>query len=197
MAPTSADSSSDLFKCVPLCDATENDIWQIDQFMPVNENGSGLVAYLQVLAFPDEANGRMRTYLVKDCQTDELVGYFSLKAGLISYNEEPEDASSSFDTLPGVELANYAMNAAYREAHPDAVGCGLIVFQRLILPMVQAAASLIGICRLYLFALPDDKVTATYEGYGFSRLPREEEDLLHQRLKPRYDDQCIFMSMTL
>lgn len=63
--------------------------------------------------------------------------------------------------------------------------------------MVLAASSLIGICRLYLFALPDDKVTGTYEGYGFSRLPREEEILLHQRLKPRYDEQCIFMSMTL
>ena len=49
----------------------------------------------------------------------------------------------------------------------------------------------------YLFALSDDKVTGTYEGYGFERLPQEEEELLHQRLKPRYDEQCIFMFMAL
>ena len=69
-----------------------------------DERGEGLVRYLQHDAFPDEEARVMRTYLVRDKRTTELAGYFSLKAGLISFNEAKTEAGVEFDTLPGVEL---------------------------------------------------------------------------------------------
>jgi hypothetical protein len=39
----------------------------------------------------------------------------------------------------------------------------------------------------------DERVMANYEGYGFRRLRPEAEQSLHARLKPRYDQQCVFM----
>ena len=42
--------------------------------------GLGLVEYLQHSAFSDETQGTMRSYVVRDLRTSEVVGYFSLKA---------------------------------------------------------------------------------------------------------------------
>lgn len=53
-----------------------------------NQKGAGLVNYIQHLAFQDEEDGIMRIYIVRDNQSSEMVGYFSLKAGLISLNEQ-------------------------------------------------------------------------------------------------------------
>ena len=44
--------------------------------------------YLKEEALADEADGLMRTYLVRHGVTGELVGYFSLKAGLVALNEK-------------------------------------------------------------------------------------------------------------
>ena len=42
----------------------------------------------------------MRTYLVRDRDTHELVAYFSLKAGLASVGEVQEGGQAEFDTVP-------------------------------------------------------------------------------------------------
>ena len=47
-----------------------------------------LKSILKVLHFGDERVGLMRSYLVRHKHTDECVGYFSLKAGLVSVNEK-------------------------------------------------------------------------------------------------------------
>ncbi len=52
------------------------------------ETGGGLERYLKYHALFDEHSGVMRTYLVRFKSTQECVGYFSLKAGLVSINEE-------------------------------------------------------------------------------------------------------------
>ncbi len=52
------------------------------------ETGAGLERYLKYHALFDEHSGVMRTYLVRFKSTHECVGYFSLKAGLVSVNEE-------------------------------------------------------------------------------------------------------------
>lgn len=108
---------------------SENDERDIKNFSVRDAKGKGLINYLKRSAFSDERSGSMRTYIVRDTATDEMVGYFSLKAGLISYNEhdvpvldeETEDKIHDsltgkpvtrhvFDTLPGIEPANYAIN---------------------------------------------------------------------------------------
>ena len=113
----------DLYRCYPLSRMDGRDERDIGGFTPVDERGAGLVRYLQTQALPDEVRGTMRTYLVRDTLTDGLVGYFSLKAGLVSNDEERDGDVVEFDTLPGVELANFAVNGTFRKAHPEAKGC--------------------------------------------------------------------------
>ena len=185
------------FYCYPLDGATEEDERDVMAFRPVDPRGAGLAAYLQRRAFPDEAAGEMRTYLVRDRFTGELAGYFSLKAGLVTHGEAIEGGRAEFDASPGVELANFAVNGAYRDAHPLSKGIGEIIYRELVLDIVRRTARLVGVSVVYLFSLPDERVIANYERYGFERLDAGDEALLHARLKPRYDAQCVFMRMRL
>ncbi len=197
MGHSSSFCESTQFYCYSLDNATEADEHDIMAFSPLDPKGAGLVTYLQRLAFPDEDAGLMRTYLVRDKDTDELVGYFSLKAGLMTQEESGEDGIVELDTLPGVELANFAVNRTYRDSHPITKGCGRSIFQKLVLECVRRAAAIVGVSVVYLFSLPDQKVIENYQSYGFSRLESSDEDRIHARLKPRYDAQCVFMYMML
>lgn len=191
---------------------TASDEKDIMGFSARDLKGKGLINYLQHEAFPDEDNGIMRTCIVRDNATMEMVGYFSLKAGLISYNEHDvpvidEETGKKvinnetgevqvrhvFDTLPGVELANFAVNDAYVRKNPVMKGAGLVIYQRFIYPIIRRVAEAIGIKIIYLFALPYDDLIVRYNKYGFKRLDGEYEDKIHSRLKPKYDDSCIFM----
>lgn len=202
---------SELFYCNHL-GVSDKDEQDIMNFTIRDEKGAGLLKYTQFFAFPEEDEGLMRTYMVRDNRSSELVGYFSLKAGLISYNEhdvpvvdeitgeEVVDEETGekkmrrvFDTLPGVELADFAVNQTYIDNHPDLKGVGLVIYNKFILPVVREAAETIGIKILYLFALPYEDLIDRYKTYGFSRLEKELEEELHKRLKPLYDDDCKFM----
>lgn len=80
----------------------------------------------------------MRTYLVRDNETEECVGYFALNAGLISLNEteilmsDMETGKNhyerEFDTLPGVGLAYFAVNSNYINRYPYQKGVGHVIF---------------------------------------------------------------------
>ena len=202
---------SELFYCNHI-GVSENDERDIMNFTVRDKKGAGLLDYIQHFAFLDEDNGTMRTYVVRDNRSSELAGFFSLKAGLISYNEHEVtvlDESTGeavidentgerktrhvFDTLPGVELADFAVNQTYINNHPDLKGVGLVIYNRFILPIIRQASESIGIKILYIFALPYDELIARYEKYGFSRLEKELEAELHKRLKPEYDESCTFM----
>ena len=159
--------------------------------------GAGLANYLKDIAFEDENNGIMRTYLVRDNSSLELAGYFSLKAGLISFNEGGAGTAADFDTLPGVELANFAVNGVYANKHPKFKGLGFRIFNDFIVPIVEKVSESVGVKIIYIFALPFDGLIKQYGKYGFLRLPAEREDELHRRLKPRYDSECIFMYQML
>ena len=152
-----------------------------------------LVTYLQKFAEIEEESNLMRTYIVRDNIDNELVGYFSLKAGMVSIDEKKGESKSSFNTHPGIEIANFAINNTYLKNHKHMKGCGKTIFIDFIMPIVDITASLIGVRDIYLFALPNKNLINLYESYGFSRLDKEDEELLHARLKPRYDAQCIFM----
>ena len=102
---------SEMFYIDHLSPNDEVDAQDIDKFRIDAPEGQGLSEYLKRYARQEEMNRSMRTYLVRDNETDECVGYFSLKAGLILLNEvevEVEDDATGemhiereFDTLPG------------------------------------------------------------------------------------------------
>ena len=174
------------------------DLEAIRDFAVVHpETGGGLERYLKEEALADEADGLMRTYLVRHGVTGELVGYFSLKAGLVALNEKRmPDSSVAFDSVPGVELANFAINGIFQEKY-NLRGLGGILFRRLIVPLVLKFSESLGIYLIYIFALPQPRLIETYCNYGFQRLSARAESLLHKRLKPSYDESCIFMYQTL
>ena len=177
--------------------ASVNDAHDIENFSIKDVRGTGLLNYIKNFAFDDEAHKRMRTYLVRANNSLELTGYFSLKAGLISLNEGNSNDVANFDTLPGIELANFAVNNEYLKKNPASKGIGLLIFNDFILPIVEDVSELVGAEVLYIFALPFEGLIRRYERYGFKRLPAEHETELHQRLKPRYDSECIFMYQML
>jgi len=177
--------------------ASENDARDILSFSVQDDRGEGLVNYLQKFAFPDEENGTMRTYLVRNNLTSELVGYFSLKAGLVSFNEMKTETGAVFDILPGIELANFAVNSEYVSNHPKSKGVGAIIFKHLIVPLVHDVAGRVGVKVLYIFALPFEGLIRRYTQYEFMRLETGHEADVHKRLKPRYDEGCVFMYQML
>lgn len=198
---------TELFYCNHL-GASENDEADIMNFTIDRDEGMGLLNYIQHRAFPEEEVGIMRTYIVRDIETSELVGYFSLKAGLVSHNEREIEKDNkdtgekmtvtTFDTLPGVELANFAVNSTYIHNHEELKGVGKVIFNQFVLPIVRQTAENIGMKVLYIFALPyDDLIKSYHERYGFSFLKNQQEDELHRRLKPFYDQYCKFMFMLL
>ena len=68
------------FRCDHLGDS-ERDREDVRDFTTKAGRGD----YLQNRAFADEEAGVMRTYMVRERQTMELAGYFSLKAGFVSF----------------------------------------------------------------------------------------------------------------
>ena len=185
---------SGLFYCDHI---SEKDRAEISQFYVDDEKGKGLENYLKDNAIADENAGVMRTYLVRTVEEDALVGYFSLKAGLISINESEQLGQVVFDTIPGVEIANFAVNSGFIHAHPYLKGVGSVIFDNLIVPIIELAANIIGLMIVYIYALPYDHLIDRYKVYGFSRLDKKYEDDLHSRLKPVYDWGCIFMYQIL
>lgn len=202
--------SSNKFYCYHL--DSVNDIDDVRNFTVRNEKGIGLLEYIQHQSFLDEASGAMRTYIVRAGKDSEIAGFFSLKAGLVSCNEhdvpvldevtgapviDPSTGSVKtnrvFDTLPGVELADFAVNQSFIRKYPQLKGVGFVIYEQFILPLIKKAAELIGIKLIYIFALPYDNLIARYEKYGFMRLQEPAESELHTRLKPQYDESCIFM----
>ncbi|MBR1597938.1 MAG: hypothetical protein IJ661_03370 [Lachnospiraceae bacterium] len=159
----------------------------------------GLENYIKYSSFSDEEIGLMRTYIVRDVKTEEMVGYFSLKAGLVSLNEREVQNNHGeneviFDTAPGVEVANYAMNERYCEAHPETKGIGILIFRHFIQSLVRQVAEIVGARVMYIFALPIDSLIERYRNvYGFRRFDAESEFAIHKRIKPIYDKACIFM----
>lgn len=164
----------------------------IEEFEAGN-NAFGLENYLKYQAGDDEEKNNSRTYLVKDILTGELVGYFSLRTGLITIQVNKEN----FDSYPAIELANFAINKRYKDSHPDAIRLGAYMFNNFIIPLVQSMAKYIGVNALYIYALPEEKLISYYGKLGFSRLPAAQEKFVQQHVKPKYDEGCIFMYQTI
>ena len=160
----------------------------IEDFIAPN-NARGLESYLKSQAENDENNNGSRTFLIKDAATGKLACYFSLRTGLIAVQRD----DGLFDTIPAIELANLAVNDAYRREESKIAKIGFHVFDRFILPIVRNVADLIGVQCLYIYALPKERLIQYYASLGFMRLPSEDEAFVHSHVKPAYERGCIFM----
>ena len=190
------ESRNDLFKAIPIFDSGLTDD-EIRSFSVKHKDGFGLVQYLYGSAEVEEENNVMRTYIVRDNYSNEFVGYFSLKAGMISINEQKIGNDDFFDTRPGIELANFAVNSSYTAKHKELRGCGRIIFDLLIVPIIEEVSMKVGVKYIYIFSLPFETLMKRYGDYGFKRLTSRQEEELHRRLKPNYDEGCIFMYQEL
>ncbi len=187
---------NEIFYCEPLLAKGEN-IQLIQKFHVAEETGLGLEVYLKRYAASDELSHEARTYLVKDNITNEIVGYFSLKTGMVASRKKRGLFQVEIDSLPGVELANFAVNSSYKDAHKEQSGIGSIIFLDFVLPIIKIAADRVGICIVYIFALPYRQLIRYYETLNFRRLGNAEENFVHRHYKPRYDEGCVFMSRPL
>lgn len=179
------------FSVEHIFDSSENKNLVFD-FKALN-GAKGLEDYLKYQSEEDEKELYARTYLIKDKVSGELACYFSLRSGLItiqSYNEE-------FDTIPAIELSNFAMNGKYRENHPETHLLGFLFLKQFILPIAQATSRYIGVNSLYIYALPDEKLIEHYEKMGFTRLSKKQEKFVQNHVKPKYDEGCVFMFQNL
>ena len=159
----------------------------------VGNDAAGLEAYLKYAAIGDEKANLARTYLVLDKASGELACYFSLRNGLITIQVDGDD----FDSLPAIELSNFATNDTYRRKHTDVQSIGRYTFENFILPIARCMSKYVGANSLYIYALPNDRLIEHYGTMGFSLLPEEQEKFVQSHVKPKYDAGCRFMYQTL
>ncbi len=67
------------------------------------------------------------------------------------------------------------------------------MFAEFIFPLIKYLRTFVGIQAIYIYALPEDKLIKHYKTMGFHRLDPEDEKFVHQHVKPKYDDGCVFM----
>ncbi len=187
---------NEIFYCEPLLEKEEN-IGLIKDFYVAEKTGLGLELYLKRHAVSDELSHEARTYLVKDSITNEIVGYFSLKTGMVATRNKWNLFKLDIDSLPAVELSNFAVNSTYKAVHEEQTGIGSIIFLDFVLPIIKMAADKVGICFVYIFALPYHNLIRYYETLNFKWLSKVEEAFIHRNYKPHYDKGCIFMSRPL
>ena len=79
-------------------------------------------------ALNDELASRARTYLVEYDDTNEIIAYFTLKAGMVGIKQSRFPYTHQVDAVPGIELANFAVNTAFLQAHQNLHGVGYMIF---------------------------------------------------------------------
>lgn len=183
----SIDLDNEFFRIEHISDAKE--IKKALAGFSAGNKALGLERYLKEMALTDEAEHDARTYLVRDVVTDEIAAYFSLRTCLVPL---PIDDSCIY-TIPGIELSNFARNTNYRPGRKGIEKVGGYVFFRFVLPLVRHVSSLIGARLLCLYALPTSRLIRYYETLGFRKLDSAKMDFIHKRIKPKYDQGCVFM----
>ena len=68
--------------------------------------------FLRFMRFPEEDAGTLRTYVVRD-NFSSAGGLFLSEGWPFSVNEIHAEGETTFDTIPGVEAANFAVNNTY------------------------------------------------------------------------------------
>lgn len=164
---------------------------KISEFQITNPKGLGLERYFKEWALREEDNNEARTYVLVDLKANGMIaGFFTLKTGLITVSR---GIFSSFDTYPGIELANFAVNDNYKKAYGVIPKMGSYMFDSFILPIVKDISSRVGAKYLYIYALPENRLMEHYQTMGFSKLPKKQAKFVYRHVKPAYDKYCVFM----
>lgn len=208
------------YECVPLTSDSRN-LNLIQNFKVDREDGYasipdkiiGLEAYLKRAAWQDDIDEQVKIYLIKDTILGEVAAYFGLRAGMVVDNEEGEPSAEDkkeallefnaklvSSVLPGIEISHFAINDDYRRhvSPPGEMirGLGRYFYPAFIYPIIEEAASKIGVKMVYLFAANDEedqeeKLVKYYETvFGF-RLSGVDD--FYMPLQPGYDGGCKFM----
>lgn len=188
-----------------MSEADKNTLQKMAEFR-VRKEGGFLANYLayrtkagEIIspALEEERANKARTYLIEDPETGELIAYFTLKAGLVGFKKNRRFLNKAFDAMSGIEVANLAVNEAYRQAHKSLHGLGYMVFRNYILPKAEEAQRIIGVEILYIYALPRNDLINHYKEYGFAKLAPFQQKYIEKRFRPGYDKGCIFMYQIL
>ena len=178
-----------------------NELFYIEHLTPTEDLSNfrclkayGLENYLKNYAVGDENVGAARTYLIKSCDTKEIVAYFTLRCGLITVSR---GFWKGFDASTGIELANFATNDSYREGYDQIPKLGSYVFLNFILPLAREIRKYVGAEFLYIYSLPEHKLMEHYSTMGFNRADIRMERFVYRHVKPYYDKHCIFMFQKL
>ena len=164
----------------------------VQRFSVKNPSGKNLALFLKELAAQNEIDNENRTYLVKDRTTGEVAGYFALRNGLFTI--QPGD---DMLTIPAIELSNFAVNETYRQNHPDVSKIGRTIFYDFVLPLARYIQTLTAVKAIYIYALPENRLIEHYCSLGFTSLSEEDLQFIYDRVKPAYDDGCVFMYQIL
>ncbi len=148
-------------------------------------------------AMQEEKSFRARTYIVEDTVTGEILAYFTLKAGMVGIKQNRLPYNHSFDAVPGIEIANLAVNETYKKAHNNLKGIGYMVFRNYVIPKVKEAQAIVGVKMLYCYALPHGELLSHYKKYGFTQLASFQQRYIEKRFRPSYDKGCVFMYQIL
>lgn len=184
---------------------SEDDLERMADFT-VREDGGFLANYLAFRkqnskiispALYEENSSSARTYIVEDAVTKEMLAYFSLKAGTVGIKKNKLPHDHRFDAVPGIEIANLAVNETYKKAHKDVNGIGYMVFTDYILPKVEEVQRIVGVKMIYCYALPHSKLIEHYKSYGFTQLASFQQRYIEKRFRPSYDKGCVFMYQIL
>lgn len=183
---------TEIFTYEHLLDSKEN-VSLIKSFFVDKQSGKGLEIYLKDYAAFDEESNNNKTFLVKDKFSNEIAGYFSLKTGLITVQINDD----YFDSIPVIELSNFAVNSDYKQKHVETKAIGRNIFINFVLPLVNKIREDIAINAIYIYALPEPSLISYYKTMGFVRLDKKEEEFVYNHVKPKYDEDCIFMYQSL
>lgn len=156
----------------------------------ISNKGYGLEVYLKKYALDDELANISRTYLVLDRNTKQIAAYFTLRTGLITVSR---GFLKGFDAYTGIELANFAVNDAFREVHEVIPKFGAHIFYQFILPLTLEISKYVGAAYLYIYALSEDRLMAHYETMGFEHTTKKMKKFIYRHVKPVYDSGCTFM----
>lgn len=191
---------NELFTCEHLVNS-ESVFRELNNFEinPDYPDGANLADYIQCNAFDDEKYGECRTYLVRDKRSDEIVAYFTLRAGLVTrQNILPNEDRHSFDNLSGIDLVCFATNYYFIKNNPEYKGCGIIVFEDFILTIAKNVSEQIGAAIIFGYAVNEDKLMDYYcNKLGFSRLSTDAENIINDRFRERFDKDCYFIYRTI
>lgn len=146
---------------------------------------SPLDTFLSCNAFKyDEQRYGITYVLTKSEISNEILGFYTLKASGIQIQEEGE-----YNSIPVVEIARIAM-------HYDLQGqkIGQYVFYTYILPKVKEVAEKVAVKAIIAFVEPDDEqAIGFYKSVGFERA----SELVQKEIAESFNEECDLYMVSL